>query len=160
MICVNMRHSINGEFRPLPPWNGLIWMHQQSAFDWKIVFQKKTANFSQKKAGTKTWQLYLSCTSSHKTIHPTNSPPETGNLKGQGRRIVLMDLMDGMPQAFPPGFLEVHQNYITWKADGATPMYWFIMAPYKSPPNLGVALSLQCTPPPRITVTTRSMKHF
>ena len=24
--------------------------------------------------------------------------------------------------------------YTTWKVDGATPMYWFIMTPYKSPP--------------------------
>ena len=37
--------------------------------------------------------------------------------------------------------------YTTWKVDGATPMYWFIMAPYDLPPNLGVAshlLSLWC----------------
>ena len=36
------------------------------------------------------------------------------------------------------------------RIDGATPMYWFMMAPYKSPPNLGVAsnlLSLWCIPP-------------
>ena len=26
------------------------------------------------------------------------------------------------------------ESYTTWKVDGATPMYWFIMAPYKSPP--------------------------
>ena len=25
---------------------------------------------------------------------------------------------------------ELSINYTTWKVDGATPMYWFIMAPY------------------------------
>ena len=27
--------------------------------------------------------------------------------------------------------------YTTWKIYNATPMYWFFMAPYYSPPNLG-----------------------
>ena len=32
--------------------------------------------------------------------------------------------------------------YTTWKVDGATPLYWFIMAPYYSPPDLGVAIAI------------------
>ena len=40
-------------------------------------------------------------------------------------------------QNLSAGFLPpstVDRNiYTTWKVDGATPMYWFIMAPYKSP---------------------------
>ena len=27
-------------------------------------------------------------------------------------------------------FTIYNTNYTTWKVDGATPMYWFIMAPY------------------------------
>ena len=114
MICFNMRHSINGEFRPLPPWVlDSFELHQRSAFDWKMVFQKKNSKFLfKKRQGIKLDScIYL-------VLHPTKQstqqiPPllETGNLKGQGRRIVLMDLMDGMPQAFPPGFLEVYQLY-------------------------------------------------
>ena len=30
--------------------------------------------------------------------------------------------------------LRLGYNYTTWKVDGATPMYWFIMALYFSPP--------------------------
>ena len=30
----------------------------------------------------------------------------------------------------------------TWKVDVATPMFWFIITPYKSPPNLGVAIAI------------------
>ena len=37
--------------------------------------------------------------------------------------------MDGWKNTFPK-----QELYHLERIDGATPMYWFIMAPYKSPP--------------------------
>lgn len=39
----------------------------------------------------------------------------------------------------------------TWKVHGVTPMYWFIKAPYKSPPNLGSCV---------IYIHHRVIEHF
>ena len=58
----------------------------------------------------------------------------------------------------PPKADQQISIYHLERIDGPTPMYWFIMAPYNSPPNLGVAIAIyhgklryppQGQPPPK-----------
>jgi len=48
------------------------------------------------------------------------------------KKIVTQGHPDSNPK--PPGIKPTINHYTTWKANGSTPVYWFIISPYKSPP--------------------------